>query len=125
MAEEQTGQERTEQPTERRLQEARKKGQVPRSRELNTMLSLMLAAIALLVLGGNISQNIMNISVEGFSVSRELIFDPSQLPYQFMHMTSQVLLALLPFMAVMLVAVFAGPPPWGSCWRGTATADRC
>ena len=109
MAEEQTGQERTEQPTERRLQEARKKGQVPRSRELNTMLSLMLAAIALLVLGGNISRNIMNISVEGFSVSRELIFDPSQLPYQFMHMASQALLALLPFMAVMLVGVFAGP----------------
>ena len=52
MAEEQTGQERTEQPTERRLQEARKKGQVPRSRELNTMLSLILASIALLVLGG-------------------------------------------------------------------------
>ena len=109
MPEEQTGQERTEQPTERRLQEARKKGQVPRSRELNTMLSLMLAAIALLVLGGNISRNIMNISVEGFSVSRELIFDPSQLPYQFMHMASQALLALLPFLAVMLVAVFAGP----------------
>ena len=109
MAEEQTGQERTEQPTERRLQEARKKGQVPRSRELNTMLSLMLAAIALLVLGGNISRNIMNISVEGFSVSRELIFDPTQLPYQFMHMASQALLALLPFLAVMLVAVFAGP----------------
>ena len=109
MPEEQTGQERTEQPTERRLQEARKKGQVPRSRELNTMLSLMLAAIALLVLGGNISRNIMNISVEGFSVSRELIFDPSQLPYQFMHMASQALLALLPFLAVMLVGVFAGP----------------
>ena len=109
MAEEQIGQERTEQPTERRLQEARKKGQVPRSRELNTMLSLMLAAIALLVLGGNISRNIMNISVEGFSVSRELIFDPSQLPYQFMHMASQALLALLPFLAVMLVGVFAGP----------------
>ena len=109
MAEEQTGQERTEQPTERRLQEARKKGQVPRSRELNTMLSLMLAAIALLVLGGNISRNIMNISVEGFSVSRELIFDPTQLPYQFMHMASQALLALLPFLAVMLVGVFAGP----------------
>ena len=109
MAEEQTGQERTEQPTERRLQEARKKGQVPRSRELNTMLSLMLAAIALLVLGGNIARSIMNISVEGFSVSRELIFDPSQLPYQFMHMASQALLALLPFMAVMLVGVFAGP----------------
>ena len=109
MAEEQTGQERTEQPTERRLQEARKKGQVPRSKELNTMLSLILASIALLVLGAGISQNIMQVSVEGFSVSRELVFDASQLPYQFMYMASQALLALAPFLAVMLVSVFAGP----------------
>ena len=109
MAEEQTGQERTEQPTERRLQEARKKGQVPRSKELNTMLSLILASLTLLVLGGSISQNIMQISVEGFSVSRELAFDATQLPFQFMYMASEALLALSPFMAVMLVSVFAGP----------------
>lgn len=109
MAEEQTGQERTEQPTERRLQEARKKGQVPRSRELNTMLSLLFASIALLLLGGGISQSIMRISADGFSVSRELAFDASQLPFQFMYMASQTLLALSPFMAVMLVAALAGP----------------
>ena len=109
MAEEQTGQERTEQPTERRLQEARKKGQVPRSKELNTMLSLLLAAISLLVFGGYISQNLMQISVEGFSIPRELAFDTAQLPFQFMYMASQVLLALSPFMAIMLVSVFAGP----------------
>ena len=109
MAEEQTGQERTEQPTERRLQEARKKGQVPRSKELNTMLSLLLAAISLLVFGGYISQNLMQISVEGFSIPRELAFDTAQLPFQFMYMASQALLALSPFMAIMLVSVFAGP----------------
>ena len=109
MAEEQTGQERTEQPTERRLQEARKKGQVPRSKELNTMLSLLLAAISLLVFGGYISQNLMQISVEGFSIPRELAFDTAQLPFQFMYMVSQALLALSPFMAIMLVSVFAGP----------------
>jgi len=109
VAEEQTGQERTEQPTERRLQEARKKGQVPRSKELNTMLSLLFASIALLLLGGGISQSIMRISADGFSVSRELAFDASQLPFQFMYMASQTLLALSPFMAVMLVAALAGP----------------
>ena len=109
MAEEQTGQERTEQPTERRLQEARKKGQVPRSKELNTMLSLLLAAISLLVFGGYISQNLMQISVGGFSIPRELAFDTAQLPFQFMYMASQALLALSPFMAIMLVSVFAGP----------------
>ena len=105
MAEEQTGQERTEEPTERRLQEARKKGQVPRSKELNTMLSLLLASISLLVFGGYISQNLMQISVEGFSIPREL----AQLPFQFMYMASQAILALSPFMAIMLVSVFAGP----------------
>ena len=109
MAEEQTGQERTEQPTERRLQEARKKGQVPRSKELNTMLSLLLASISLLVFGGYISQNLMQISVGGFSIPRELAFDTAQLPFQFMYMASQALLALSPFMAIMLVSVFAGP----------------
>ncbi len=109
MAEEQTGQERTEQPTERRLQEARKKGQVPRSKELNTMLSLLLASISLLIFGGHISQNLMQISVEGFSIPRELAFDTAQLPFQFMYMVSQALLALSPFMAIMLVSVFAGP----------------
>jgi len=109
VAEEQTGQERTEQPTERRLQEARKKGQVPRSKELNTMLSLLLASISLLVFGGYISQNLMQISVEGFSIPRELAFDTAQLPFQFMYMASQALLALSPFMAIMLVSVFAGP----------------
>ena len=109
MAEEQTGQERTEEPTERRLQEARKKGQVPRSKELNTMLSLLLAAISLLIFGGYISQNLMQISVEGFSIPRELSFDTAQLPFQFMYMASQALLALSPFMAIMLVSVFAGP----------------
>ena len=109
MAEEQTGQERTEEPTERRLQEARKKGQVPRSKELNTMLSLLLASISLLVFGGYISQNLMQISVEGFSIPRELAFDTAQLPFQFMYMPSQALLALSPFMAIMLVSVFAGP----------------
>ena len=109
MAEEQTGQERTEEPTERRLQEARKKGQVPRSKELNTMLSLLLASISLLVFGGHISQNLMQISVEGFSIPRELAFDAAQLPFQFMYMASQALLALSPFMAIMLASVFAGP----------------
>ena len=44
MAEEQLGQERSEQPTSKRLDESRKKGQVARSRELN-MLFVMLASL--------------------------------------------------------------------------------
>ena len=55
MAENQSAMERTEQPTERRKKESRKKGQVPRSRELNTMLSLIIGAVGLVALGGSMS----------------------------------------------------------------------
>ncbi|WP_417511740.1 EscU/YscU/HrcU family type III secretion system export apparatus switch protein, partial [Methylophaga sp.] len=48
---EQTGQEKTEQPTGKRLEDARQKGQVPRSRELTTVLVLIASAIALFIMG--------------------------------------------------------------------------
>jgi flagellar biosynthesis protein FlhB len=51
VAEEQTGQERTEEPTAKRLQQAREKGQVARSRELNTLLMLLPCAVALWLTG--------------------------------------------------------------------------
>ena len=57
MAEE-DGQERTEEPTPRRLEQAREKGQIPRSRELSTALltlggSVALAASRVVALGGS------------------------------------------------------------------------
>ena len=48
MAEEQQQQDRTEQPTPKRLEDARKKGEVPRSREL-TMTGVMLSGAATLL----------------------------------------------------------------------------
>jgi flagellar biosynthetic protein FlhB len=109
MAEEQTGQERTEQPTERRKQEARRRGQVPRSRELNTMLSLLAAALGLWALGEGLVQDLFAISSSGFSFDRALAFDTEQLPVHFMQLVQETLLALAPFLVVLLVAAFAGP----------------
>ena len=48
MAEEQTSQEKTEDPTARKLSKSREDGQVARSRELNTVALVMLGAIGLL-----------------------------------------------------------------------------
>lgn len=109
MAEEQTGQERTEQPTERRLQEARKKGQVPRSKELNTMLSLLFAGAGLWMLGGALVGDLFAITRDGFSFDRSLAMEADQLPVHFMRMTMNALLALTPFFALTVVAAFAGP----------------
>ncbi|MEM1187750.1 MAG: flagellar biosynthesis protein FlhB [Pseudomonadota bacterium] len=109
MAEEQTGQERTEQPTERRLQEARKKGQVPRSRELNTMLSLLFAGAGLWVLGASLVDDLFKLSAAGFRLDRDLAFNAELLPVHFMHMVSSAILALVPFFGVTVVAAFVGP----------------
>jgi flagellar biosynthetic protein FlhB len=109
MAEEQTGQERTEQPTERRKQEARRKGNVPRSRELNTMLSLLFAGTALWMFGDGMIQRMFALTADGFTVDRALAFDAEQLPVHVMKMIFTAVVALVPLFGVMLVAVFAGP----------------
>ncbi len=113
MAEEQTGQERTEQPTERRKQEARRRGQVPRSKELNTLLSLLALSLGLLVLGGTLVQGFQALLADGFSVSRELVFASERLPVHLGYMLAQALLLLLPLFAVAIVAAFAGPLAMG------------
>jgi len=109
VAEEQTGQERTEEPTERRKQEARRRGQVPRSRELNTMLSLHITGLGLSFLGDGLVEQLFAISSSGFSIDRALAFDAEQIPVHFIYMLLATLLALLPFFAVTLVAALAGP----------------
>ncbi|WOJ96628.1 flagellar biosynthesis protein FlhB [Congregibacter brevis] len=109
MAEEQTGQERTEPPTERRKEEARKKGQVPRSRELNTMLSLLITGVGLWILGGGLIDGLFAVTTNGFSVDRAAAFDAEQLPVHFMHMAVSALLTLAPLFAVTVVAALAGP----------------
>lgn len=50
MAEEQHGQERTEEPTARRLEKAREEGQIARSRELTTMALVTIGAATLMML---------------------------------------------------------------------------
>jgi flagellar biosynthetic protein FlhB len=109
VAEEQAGQERTEQPTERRKQEARRKGQVPRSRELNTMLSLLAAAMGMITLGPAMVADLYRIASQGFSVDRALAFDTEQLPVHLLYLLTEAVVALAPFLAVMVVAAFAGP----------------
>ncbi|WP_198243894.1 flagellar biosynthesis protein FlhB [methane-oxidizing endosymbiont of Gigantopelta aegis] len=94
---EDSGQDKSEQPTAKRLADARKKGQVPRSKELDTFVSLIVSAVMLLFLGKSMALSLADIMVEHFSLSRSEIFDSKALTEHF----SQAI-----FDAVSLVAVF-------------------
>ena len=55
MAESEMGGERTEEPSQRRLQEARERGQLPRSRELTNFATMIGGSAALIAIGGTVA----------------------------------------------------------------------
>lgn len=109
MADMNDGQERTEQPSAKRLLEARQKGQVPRSRELNTFLSLFFGAVGLLVMGETIADRFINLSSEGLKFERAAVFAAETPVTALGDAISTALFYLLPYFGLMLVSVFVGP----------------
>lgn len=71
MAEESSGQERTEEPTPRRLEKAREEGQVARSRELMTVALIAVGALGLLVLFPRGSNALLGLAERFFGASLE------------------------------------------------------
>ncbi|MAC46795.1 MAG: flagellar biosynthetic protein FlhB, partial [Oceanospirillum sp.] len=115
------GQEKTEEPTSKRLNEARKKGDIPRSKDLNTMLLTLVAAASLLVFGPGVAEVLMEIFHYNFSISRGDIFDTQGV---FRHLTRSVkeaILGLLPMMGVFILAALIAPISLGG-WNFSTEA---
>lgn len=105
MADEQQ-QDRTEQATPKRREDARKKGDVPRSREL-TMTGVMLAGTsAMLLMSAPLGESLLGGFRQAIEVDRARLFDPGYLPQAFAGAALDALTGLLPFAVVLLVAVF-------------------
>lgn len=102
------GQERTEDATPRRLQQAREKGQVPRSRELASVAVLVAGAVGLMWFGEILGKGLAEVMMKMFSLSREEIFDLNKL---FAVITSSVWHVALPLvlvLAFLFVAALVG-----------------
>jgi flagellar biosynthetic protein FlhB len=94
-------QEKTEAATPRRLEEARKKGQVPRSRELNVLASLLVSGFALLVLGPMIVEGIRKMLVRGLSFDHNLAYDAFAMSEELWAAAIATMLLLAPFFLLM------------------------
>lgn len=106
---EQTGQEKTEQPTGKRLEDARQKGQVPRSKELTTVLVLIASAIALFIMGSSLIEDMAAVMNESLVLSRKELFDPVAMVHHFIHMIEIISFDLGLFLAVTVIAALAAP----------------
>lgn len=121
MAEQQSSQEKTEQPTPKRLEDSRKKGQVPRSRELNTMLSLLFGAVGLLVFGSTMSNEFVALFKSSLSFPREVAFDTGLMAVRLMHLIVSSIIVLIPLFIVLIVGAVVGPIVMGG-WTFSPSA---
>lgn len=103
------GQERTEQATPKRLDDARKKGQVPRSRELNTTLMLVGAAAMILMFGSQFMSSLAQVFRTGFTLTRAQIFDPGAMIHALRSLFQDGFFAALPLLAVTVVIALIAP----------------
>lgn len=108
MAEEDSGQERTEQPTPKRQEDARKKGQIARSRELNTMAVMLVSAMAMVMLGQKLMTDLGELVKRHLIISRADIFDVNSMLRLFADAILDGLWLLTPiFLLLMVVAILA------------------
>ena len=114
------GQEKTEEPTPKRLQDAKDKGQVPRSTELNTTVVMVLGAGGLLLLGEYMTRRLFDLFHLNFKLDRQDIFDQDA-AFHLLHESFWVgLKAVGPFALIMLVAALITPALIGG-WTFSAS----
>lgn len=106
---EDSGQDKTEDPTGKRLDDSRKKGQIARSKELNTFAILITGATLLIMMGGNMGEELLQIMRGQFMLSREEIFDSATPILHFQKVILNGVLLILPFIAVMVAVALIAP----------------
>ena len=109
MAESESGQDKTEDPTEKRKKDSRDKGEIARSKELNTLATMMAGAGGLLIYGGGLALDLLEIMRLNFSLPREVLLDPGQMGEYLLHSGKIALLAVQPILLLLLLAAFLGP----------------
>ena len=120
MAEQDSSQERTEQPTPKRLADAKKKGQIPRSRDLNSMVITMLAAVSFLGFGSSMGHQFEAMLIDGLTLDRQDVFDVTAMQVSFAQGIFDGLILIGPFLLIMFVAALIAPISiggWSFSWE--------
>ncbi|MVW76247.1 flagellar biosynthesis protein FlhB [Pseudomonas xionganensis] len=121
MAESESGADKSEEPTEKRLRESREKGQIARSKELNTLAVTLGGFGALLMFGGSMGNAMLEIMRGNFSLPREVLMDERSMALWFAASGQIALEAIAPFLLMLLAASIIGPVSLGG-WLFSAEA---
>lgn len=102
------GQEKTEQATPKKLQQAREKGQVPRSKDLGTAAVLIASAVGMYIFGSAIASSLFNVMKRMFSLKRSEAFDTNQFGLMWAEVMSTIAWPIIGFVVSLFIAAFIG-----------------
>ncbi|WP_105170689.1 flagellar biosynthesis protein FlhB [Pseudoalteromonas sp. T1lg24] len=101
-------QERTEEPTPKKLQDAAKKGQVARSKETGTTFVLIAAAVSFLLFGKDIAVGLYNVMGRLLSLNRNEVYDTTKMFSVWGEVASELWYGMTMFVLCLLVAGVIG-----------------
>jgi flagellar biosynthesis protein FlhB len=96
--------EKTEDPTSRRLSQARERGQVPHSRELGTFLVLLVGAATCWTMGGWLIERFLRLMQKGLVIDARFMHEPEQMVTRLSELSTQAIVSFAPVMVALLVA---------------------
>jgi flagellar biosynthesis protein FlhB len=102
MAESEQGGERTEEPSQRRLQEARERGQVPRSRELTNFATMIGGSVALITMGSFLAGRMSRLMGQFMAIDPRRLDDPQSMMSSLGEAAMIALPAVLPIFATLI-----------------------
>ncbi|MBB5017667.1 flagellar biosynthetic protein FlhB [Chitinivorax tropicus] len=106
---EDSDQERTEPASGRRLEEARQKGNIARSKELPTFAVTMTGIATLVLMGPSFIDFMQQVVRDGLTFDRNLLAHPHQMLEVLYKACADALLAFLPFMLAVTIAAIVSP----------------
>lgn len=120
-AEAEQGGERTEEPSQRRLQEARERGQIPRSRELTTFATMIGGSVALAATGSNFAGTLSEIMRRFMAIDARRLDDPQSMLAALGEAARLAAAGVLPVFGALIVLVLLAAIAVGG-WNFSAAA---
>lgn len=101
--------EKSEQPSQRRLEQAREEGQVARSRELSTFAVLLAGGAGMWVMGSTLTGQLTKLIREGLTLDTELAFHADLLLPRLYALSTETLWTFLPLLTLLLLTAALSP----------------
>lgn len=106
---EDSDQDKTEEPSGRRIEKAREEGDVPRSKELTTCAVMLGGGLAFMMMGGKLMRELKMLVGGALTMTREEVFDITLLGQRNFARIIDVIIAMAPILMLLLVIALTAP----------------